>query len=158
MKNTTKLKIWGFSQLAIAAILIFLGSTVFRDRSWDGFAWKPNFLLFVPGMFLSILSLPIIVTGFNPQITKFGAKLQSETLEHAGSEMKDAISKTANTVVPAITPSIKTAISELKTDNKTTSTLSKKDQLLEAKKLYDEHLISATEYQEMRKNILGIDD
>lgn len=48
MKTSTKFKIWGFSQLAIAILLIVLGSTVFRDKSWDDFAWKPNFALFVP--------------------------------------------------------------------------------------------------------------
>lgn len=155
MKNSTKLKIWGFLQLGFALLLVILGSTVFRDKSWDGFAWKPNFALFVPGMFLSVLSLPIIITGFNPQIAKFGAKLQSEVIDHAGKDMSSAISKTANTVVPAITPSIKQAVSEIKT-NKVSDSDSIKEQLLEAKKLLDEHLISEDEYQLMRKNILGI--
>lgn len=156
MKVTTKLKIWGFSQLAIAVLLIILGSTVFRDRSWDHFAWKPNFALFVPGMFLAVLSLPIIVTGFNPQITKFGSKLQSEVIDYAGEDIKRTISKSANTVIPALTPSIKQAISEINDDKEKEENDSIEEELIEAKKLLDDHLISEDEYKQMRRSILGI--
>jgi len=72
--------------------------------------------------------------------------------------MKEAISKSADTVIPAITPSIKTAVSELKTDKKSSQYNSKADQLTEAKKLFDNNLISEDEYRAMRKNILGIKD
>lgn len=156
MKATTKLKIWGFSQLIIAVLLIVLGSTVFRDRSWDDFAWKPSFALFVPGMFLAILSLPIIISGFNPQITKFGAKLQSEVIDYAGEDMKEAISKSANTVIPAVTPSIKQAVFDINNEKAKGKSSSKEDQLIEAKKLLDAHLINEDEYNQMRKSILGI--
>ncbi len=159
MKNSQKLKIWGFFQLAFAILLIVLGSTVYRDKSWDHFAWKPNFLLFVPGMFLAVLSLPIIISAFHPQIAKFNAKLQSEVIDYAGEDMKEAISKSAGKVViPAVTPSIKEAISEIKGERVNTSIDSKKLELKEAKKLYDDCLISQEEYQQMRKNILGIKD
>ncbi len=156
MKATMKLKIWGFTQLAIAVLLIILGSTVFRDRSWDGFAWKPNFALFVPGMFLAVLSLPIIVSGFNPQIVKFGSKLQSEVIDYAGEDMRQAISKSAHTVIPAVTPSIKQALSEIKNEKTKDEDDSIEEELIEAKKLLDDHLISEDEYKQMRKSILGI--
>jgi hypothetical protein len=156
MKVTKKLKIWGFSQLGIAVLLIILGSTVLRDRSWDDFTWKPNFALFVPGMFLAVLSLPIIISGFHPQITKLGAKLQSEVMDYAGEDMKQAISKSANTVIPAVTPSIKQAISEIKNEKAKEENNSIEEQLIEAKKLFDDHLISEDEYKQMRKSILGI--
>jgi hypothetical protein len=158
VKNSTKLKVWGFCQLAFAFILIVLGSTVYRDKSWDNFAWKPNFALFVPGMFLALLSLPILVTGFNPQITKFGSKLKSETIDYAGKDMKEAYYKTAETVIPAITPSIKTAVSEIYSVNNTFEKNSKEVQLIEAKKLLDDRLISEDEYRRMRNSILGIED
>ena len=158
MKNSTKLKIWGFCQLGLAIILLILGGTVFRDKSWDNFAWKPNFVLFVPGLFLALFSLPIILMGFNPQIAKFGSKLQSETIDYAGKDMKEAISKSADTVIPAITPSIKAAVSEINSDKKTLEENSKESQLIEAKKLFDDHLISEDEYRAMRKSILGIKD
>jgi len=158
MKNSTKLKIWGFCQLGLAILLLFLGGVVFRDRSWDYFAWKPNFLLFGAGLFIGLISLPIITAGFNPQLAKFGSKLKSETIDYAGEDMKEAISKSADTVIPAITPSIKTAVSELKTDKKSSQYNSKADQLTEAKKLFDNNLISEDEYRAMRKNILGIKD
>lgn len=156
MKTTTKMKIWGFSQLSIAVLLIILGSTVLRDRSWDDFVWKPNFGLFVPGMFLALFSLPIILSGFNPQIAKIGAKLQSEVIDYAGEDMKQAISKSANTVIPAVTPSIKKAVSEIKNETINEENDSKEEQLIEAKKLLDDHLINDEEYKQMRKSILGI--
>ena len=156
MKTSTKFKIWGFSQLAIAILLIVLGSTVFRDKSWDDFAWKPNFALFVPGMFLAVLSLPIILSGFNPQIVKLGAKLQSETIDYAGEDVKEVISKSADTVIPAITPALKQAVSEFKDDNGDKDNDSIEERLIEAKKLFDNHLINEDEYKQMRNNILGI--
>ncbi len=158
MKNSTKLKIWGFCQLTLAIILLILGGTVFRDKSWDDFVWKPNFALFVPGLFLAILSLAFIVSGFNPQIVKFGSKLKSEVIDYAGKDIKEAISKSADTVIPAITPSIKAAVSELNSDKKPSKNNSKREQLIEAKKLFDDHLISEDEYKGMRKSILGIKD
>ena len=158
MKNSKKLKVWGFCQLAIAIILIILGSTVFRDKSWDNFAWKPNFALFVPGLFLAMFSLPVIISGFAPQITKFGSKLHSETIDYAGGEMKEAISKSANTVIPAITPSIKEAVRDIKGATQTQNTSSKELQLMEAKKLFDDKLINDDEYRKMRNSILGIKD
>ena len=156
MKTSTKFKIWGFSQLAIAILLIVLGSTVFRDKSWDDFAWKPNFALFVPGMFLAVLSLPIILSGFNPQIVKLGANLQSETIDYAGEDVKEVISKSADTVIPAITPALKQAVSEFKDDNGDKDNDSIEERLIEAKKLFDNHLINEDEYKQMRNNILGI--
>lgn len=152
MKNSTKLKIWGVTQLIIGLSLLILGSTVFRDKSWDDFAWKPNFALFVPGMFIAFFAIGIIIAGFNPQITKFSAKLQSEVIDHAKEEIKESISKTADTIVPAITPSIKTAFSEINDCKK----ISKQNQLIEAKILLDNNLITEDEYQEMRKSILQI--
>ena len=156
MKTSTKFKIWGFSQLAIAILLIVLGSTVFRDKSWDDFAWKPNFALFVPGMFLAVLSLPIILSGFNPQIVKLGANLQSETIDYAGEDVKEVISKSADTVIPAITPALKQAVSEFKDDNGDKDNDSIEERLIEPKKLFDNHLINEDEYKQMRNNILGI--
>lgn len=156
MKNTTKLKIWGFCQLAIAIILIILGSTIFRDKKF--FTWKPNFALFVPGLFLSVFSFPILVLGFNPQIAKFGSKIQAETMDYAGKDIGEAISKTANTVIPAITPSIKEAVSEINKDKKSSDKSDKAAQLIAAKKLFNNKLISEDEYKQMRKSILGLKD
>lgn len=158
MKNSVKLKIWGICQLLFGVVLMVLGGTVFRDRSWDGFAWKPNFALFVPGMFLAFLSITIILKGFAPQIAKFGSQLHSETMDYAGKDIKQAISKSADTIVPAVTPSIKTAFSELNISQKNIEMPSKKEQLMEAKKLFDDHLINENEYKSMREKILGIDE
>jgi hypothetical protein len=157
MKNTTKLKIWGLCQLVLAIILVLLGGTVMRDTSWT-LEWKPNYGLFVPGMFLGMLSLPIIFIGFSPEITKFSSKLHSETIDYAQDEMKEAISKSADTVIPTITPSIKNAVNEINGDKRKVNNMTKEEQLMEAKKLFDTHLIEEEEYKSMRKKILGIDD
>jgi len=58
----------------------------------------------------------------------------------------------ANTVIPAITPAVKTAVSEFNRGVE----VSKEDQLKEAEKLLNDDLITEEEYQEMRKNILGL--
>ena len=154
MKNSTKLKIWGFTQLVVGVILIILSGTVFKeDDGFSDFFWKPNFFLFSLGSMFSVFSLLIIAAGFNPQLAKFNAKLQSEVIDHAGEEIKEVMSKSANTVIPAITPSLKEAVSVIGSNE---SKLSKSDQLIEAKKLLDEQLISDDEYQKMRSSILGI--
>ena len=158
MKNTTKLKIIGCSLLTLSVILMLLGATVFRDRSWDDFAWKPNFALFVPGMFLGVISLGFLITGFTPELAKFQAKVQAETVDHAGKEIKVATAKTAETIIPAITPSLKTAVSDINSGIKASSVKSRKEQLLEAKQLFDDRLISEEEYQAMRKDILDIEE
>lgn len=78
--------------------------------------------------------------------------LLAGTKESPGEEIKESVAKEANTVVPAITPAVKTAVSEINRGLK----VSKEDQLTEAKKLLNDDLITEEEYQEMRKNILGL--
>jgi hypothetical protein len=72
--------------------------------------------------------------------------------------MKRAISKTSDTVIPAITPSMKKAISEIRGAKSDFDDDSKEEQLIEAKKLLDDKLISEDEYMQMRKSILDIKD
>lgn len=148
MKNATKLKIWGFTQLCIGVLLIVLAFFVFNDK--DMFVNTPNAALLTIGSTLTVLAIPIIFVGFVPEITKFLSKMQSETIDHAKDEIKDAASKQAETVVPAVTPSIKKAYEEIK-DEKTIE-----DKLIEAKNLLDKQVITEEEYEQMRKSILGI--
>lgn len=158
MKKTTLLKIIGFATLVVGLVLIYLGATVFRDRAWDDFGWKPNFALFVPGQFLALFSLLIILSGFAPQITKFQAKVHKETLDYAGEDIKSATAKSAETIIPAITPSIKIAVNEIKDGITNPNVKSKKELLLEAKEMLDEKLISDQEYEVMRRDILDIEE
>ena len=148
MKNATKLKIWGFTQLCIGALLIILALFVYNDK--DMFVNTPNTALLTIGSILAVLTIPIIFVGFVPEITKFLSKMQSETFDHAKDEIKDAASKQAETVVPAVTPSIKRAYQEIK-DEKTIE-----EKLIEAKTLLDKQVITKEEYEQMRKSILGI--
>ena len=158
MKKTTILKIVGFSMLGLSALLIFLGAVVFRDRSWDHFAWKPNFLLFASGLFLGVFSLSFIIVGFTPQITKFQAKIHKETLVYASEDIKGTTAKSAETIIPAITPSIKNAVYEIKGISSDSPKKTRKELLSEAKSLFDEKLITEKEYELMRKDILDIEE
>lgn len=158
MKKTTILKMIGFLMLGFSLLFIYLGAVVFRDRSWDDFAWKPNFAYFVPGLFLGVFSLPVIVSGFTPQITKFQAKLRKKTLDYASEDIKGATAKSAETSIPAITPSIKTALGEIRSGSNGVPNKSRKELLLEAKALLDEKLITDKEYEIMPKDILDIEE
>lgn len=75
--------------------LIVIGCTAF--------SFAPHPAVFAPGVLITFLSIPILFTGFAPSLQKFGAKLQSETMEHAGKEITMATSKSAEVVSPAIT-------------------------------------------------------
>lgn len=152
MKTTKKIKIWGVIQLIIGPILVLLGTTVFND------GFMPYFPLFVPGILLSFSAFMIIIFGFTPEITKFMSKVQTETIEHSGQEMGEAYSKMSETVVPAVTPSIKKAVSEINGGIKKENHNDLEAQLTEIKKLKDKGIITTEEYTEMRKNILGLDD
>lgn len=152
MKKTTIFKVLGFCFLAVGAYLIFIASTKYRDKSFDERIWAPHFGLLSSGSFIAFFSIGLLLTGFNPELTKLGAQLKSETIDHAGEDIKSTVAKTADTIIPAITPSIKEAVSEINDFNDD----SKEKQLLEAKKLLDSQLITEEEYKQMRKKILGI--
>ncbi len=146
MKTSKKIKIWGLLQFLIGVILIIIGSVSY-DKSFPDI-WAPNLPFFLPGTFLVVLSIPLLFIGFIPEITKLFAKLQSETIDHAGSNIKESISKQSSTVIPAITPSVKEAVHDIKKN--------KESRLEEAKSLLDKKLITKQEYEEMRKKILDI--
>lgn len=146
MKNTTKVKIWGFTQLVIGAVLIVLAWFVYNKE--DMFGNSPNVAMFVIGILLAFWAFIIIIAGFDPQFAKFSAKMRSETLDYAKDEIKEATSKQAETVVPAVTPTIKRAYKEIKDEK------SVEDKLKEAKRLFDNEIITAEEYKEIRRRVL----
>lgn len=146
VKKATKLKIIGFLILGVGAILIISGIVVGRDD----FFGMPEMSFLVPGIFIAFISLFILLSGFSPEIAKFSSELDKEIHAHAGQEIYEATKKRADTVVPAITPAIKEAVKEIK-DKKTLEEL-----LNEAKILFDKGVVTKDEYEQMRKNILGI--
>lgn len=143
MKKTKKLKIWGFIQLAIGLIILIVGLSM--DPFSGGF-----FIIFLGGA-LTIFSIPILTIGFSPEIAKFNSKIKSETMDHAGEDIKEATSKTASVIIPGVTPSIKEAYGEIKGKPK-----SIEDELSEAESLLNKGVITKDEYEQMRKNIIGI--
>lgn len=42
-------------------------------------------------MFSFVLSLPLLVTGFSPQIAKVTSKIQSETIDYAKEDIEDKL-------------------------------------------------------------------
>jgi hypothetical protein len=66
------LKVLGFFALATSVVLIILGVTVFADNSLG--MTSPNFALLAPGLFLIIISLAFLFSGFAPEIAKLQAK------------------------------------------------------------------------------------
>lgn len=148
MKNTQKFKNAGFIVLSFAIVSVILAFTVFSKKDWYG--KRPDFVFLGIGMFSFVLSLPLLVTGFSPQIAKVTSKIQSETIDYAKEDIEKAVSKRANTIIPAVTPSLKHAYKEIKDEK------SIEDKLEMAQSLLDRKLITEEEYKQMRKNILGI--
>jgi hypothetical protein len=148
MKSTQKFKNAGFIVLSFAIVSVILAFTVFSEKDWYG--KRPDFVFLGIGMFSFVLSLPLLFTGFSPQIAKVTSKIQSETIDYAKEDIEEAVSKRANTIIPAVTPSLKHAYKEIKDEK------SIEDKLEMAQSLLDRKLITEEEYKQMRKNILGI--
>lgn len=105
MKASTKLKIIGFCLIPVGIILIVLGCTVFAYHPFGNsfFGRQPHMGALIPGALLCFISILVLIAGFNPSLTKFGARLHNETMDHAGKDITEAVSKTVDTVTPAIT-------------------------------------------------------
>lgn len=148
MKKTKKLKVWGITQLIIGAIIFIVSVINFTSGSFDnaGISMVGTMLGFIIGA----SAIGIITTGFKPELTKLASEVQKETIDHAGKDLSEATSKTAETIIPAVTPTLKRAYSEI-SGKKTLE-----DQLVEAKILLDKELITKEEYEALRKNILGL--
>lgn len=149
MKTTTILKIVGAVLLTLGLVLILIGFDVFaKSVNSDPYDLniKPGFIF--SGSFSLFLGLIAMTMGLIPHIAKLQSKVAAETMDHAGDDIKKATSKSAQTIIPAVTPAIKESIHEI---NK-----NKEAQLAEAKELLDKKLITNAEYDEMRKSILGI--
>lgn len=151
MKTTAKLKLWGVTLAILGVTLIVLSTTIYSD-SFGPFSNQPNKRLLIPGVLCVFFSFPLLVMGFSPQLTRLSAKVQTETVDHAKDDLNESVSKTTDVMMKAVTPSIKTAINELGTTNQ----ISLEEQLKEAKRLFDQALITNEEYQALRNKILGI--
>ncbi|HHT98799.1 MAG TPA: hypothetical protein GXZ79_01800 [Acholeplasma sp.] len=149
MKSTQKFKNAGFIVLSFALVSVILAFTVFSKKRLVR-KKRPDFVFLGIGMFSFVLSLPLLVTGFSPQIAKVTSKIQSETIDYAKEDIEEAVSKRANTIIPAVTPSLKHAYKEIKDEK------SIEDKLEIAQSLLDRKLITEEEYKQMGKNILGI--
>ena len=142
MKTSTKFKIFGFTLMGIAIFLIISSFTVFKLENF------PNPACLIPGAFLVVISIMILVVGFMPQINKTFAKLDSETMDYAGKDIAEALDKSVDVVSPSIEKTVKAVKKGFSSDIK--------NKLDEAKVLYDNGDISEEEYEAMRKNILNI--
>jgi hypothetical protein len=166
MKRTTKLKIIAGVLLTVAAILIILGAGPLRDKSWDDFAWKPNFGLFIPGVFLAFITIPLWISSFAPLMTKWGAEIHAETMDKAGSSLQTAGKKTVDVAAPVVSygfdkmqPTVQKGINMVSEAFRGHGKTKDRAALLtEAKKLYEDKLITEEEYKKMRRDILDIEE
>lgn len=90
-KHFLVFKIVGFSLLLVGITLIILGCVVFRVKFGDGD--MPNFALFVPGLFISVFSVPCLFVGFAPKINK----MQIDSVKYMQEFNKGNLSDIANT-------------------------------------------------------------
>lgn len=152
MKTSKKALIIGFVMLAIGVTLVVLGAAVYDDKNW-ALGWKPNFALFVPGLFVCVISFVPILLGLSPKIVKMGMKLQNEALDTAGTEIQSAMTKTAVFASPAVATIAKSA-------KEITATGAASDIEKELKKIDDlksKKMITEAEHKQMRNKILGLD-
>ena len=111
-KHFLVLRILGFILLAVGITLVVLAWTVLGKPFMDTI--EPSFAALVPGSFMAVLSLPVIIGGFSPKIAKLNAKgakyIQQETKE----DLKDIASTKADIHGEAITKSFKAVKKGLK--------------------------------------------
>lgn len=73
-----RLKIIGFT-LLLSAITLFVLSFIIKDDDFGG----PNFIFIIPASFTFVFSFPLLIFGFQPEITKASLKntryIQQET-------------------------------------------------------------------------------
>lgn len=147
MKKTTIFKIIGFILLVVVIVLIVLGLNLSGPRTHFGsLDLKPGYIF--AAFIVGFPTLVLLMWGFAPQMTKLGSQMQSEVIEHAKEDIKEATSKTADVIIPSVAPAIKKGVEIVKKD--------KEAELNEAKELLNKNLITKEEYEKMRKNILGI--
>lgn len=84
----------GILGIIIGIVLIILGTTVLGEPFMDTI--QPNFAIFVPGMFLTMISLSSLIYGLTPQIVKISAKNKKYLLNENKQEFKDIVDTTAD--------------------------------------------------------------
>ena len=166
MKVTSKLKIVALIMSIVGVMLIILGIAFPHEEclncgsGWEGhqaafgdhIVETPNFLLLVPGIFITFFSLPVWAIALRPALTKVGAQIQSETMDYAGEDVKEAIDKTVDVAAPGAKKIVKTVVGSVKE----AINGDVKEELLKAQQLYDDGLITEEEYQQLRKKILDL--
>lgn len=108
-KHFRLFRIIGLSVLAVGVLLIVLGVAVFREDWGDG-ETVMNFALFVPGIMLSVLSVPLVMIGFTPKITK----MQVETAKYLQQSNKGDLKDIATTSADIASDSIATVVKTVK--------------------------------------------
>ena len=166
MKVTSKLKIVAACMTIVGGLLIILAIAFPNEeclncgKGWEGHqavfgesvVTTPNFLFLIPGVMLAFFSLPVWVIALRPALTKMGAKIQSETMDHAGEDISEALDKTIDVGAPAAKKVVKTVVGTVKE----AINGDVKEELLKAKNLYEEGMITKEEYEQLRKKILDI--
>lgn len=170
MKTSSKLKIVAAILTVLGIGLIIFGILTTKEISectncgqgWEGHRevfgesyftrTEVNIAPIVVGGVLTFVSIPLWFIGFGPQMTKMGARLQSETMDVAGEDIQEAASKTIDVAEPHVKRMTKTTAGAIKEGLKGDP----REELEKAQNLYDEGLINEEEYEALRKKILGL--
>ena len=148
MKVTSKLKIAALIMSIVGIVLIILGIAFPHEEclncgsGWEGhqsvfgehIVETPNFLLLMPGIFITFFSIPLWVIALRPALTKVGAQIQSETMDYAGEDVKEAIDKTVDVAAPGAKKIVKTVVGSVKE----AINGDVEEELLKAQKLHEE--------------------
>lgn len=113
-----KIKTIGFILLAIGIVFLIVGIikySAYKESydDWYNRWWiehtatlndkpSPPIFLFIIGGLFTFVSIPVILLGFRPQLTKFGLKMSKEVIDYAGEDMTDLGKSAVDVVSPVI--------------------------------------------------------
>ena len=111
-KHFLVLRILGFILLAVGITLVVLACTVFAEPFLNTI--EPSFAALMPGLFMTVISIPVLVGGFSPKIAKLNAKGAKYIQQETKDDLKDIASTKADIHSEAITTSFKAVKKGLK--------------------------------------------
>lgn len=111
-KHFLVLRILGFLLLAVGITLVVLAWTVLGEPFVDTI--KPSFAALVPGMFMCVISIALLFSGYSPKIAKLNAKGERYIQQETKDELKDIADTKVDIHSEAITNSIKAVKKGLK--------------------------------------------
>ncbi len=114
-KHLKVLRTVGFSLLAAGVLLIILGCFVFREDFGKGDT-VANVALFVPGIFLTMFSLPCIFIGFSAKIMKMQIESAKYIQQSNQQDLQDIANTSADISSEPVAKIVKTVVDATQKD------------------------------------------